>query len=93
MTHSEKIAQAHANAQKLKAWQAEMQRREDEERERERRQQNANHSAPATDEPEYVELPRIPELSPEEQAALDKSMEKERAEMEKILGPIPTSFN
>ncbi|MCQ6882265.1 Tn7 transposase TnsA N-terminal domain-containing protein, partial [Escherichia coli] len=40
---------------------------------------NANHSAPATDEPEYVELPRIPELSPEEQAALDKSMEKERA--------------
>ncbi|HAX3938944.1 TPA: hypothetical protein JV419_003473 [Escherichia coli] len=93
MTHAEKIAQAHANAQKLKAWQAEMQRKEDEERARERQQQNANHSAPATDEPEYVELPRIPELSPEEQAALDKSMEKERAEMEKILGPIPTSFN
>lgn len=91
MSHA--LAQAHANAQKLKAWQAEMQRKEDEERARERRQQNANHSAPATDEPEYVELPRIPELSPEEQAALDKSMEKERAEMEKILGPIPTSFN
>ena len=91
MTHA--LAQAHANAQKLKAWQAEMQRKEDEERAREHQQQNANHSAPATDEPEYVELPRIPELSPEEQAALDKSMEKERAEMEKILGPIPTSFN
>ncbi|HHF8777028.1 TPA: hypothetical protein ACPTVF_004460 [Escherichia coli] len=91
MTHA--LAQAHANAQKLKAWQAEMQRKEDEERARERQQQNANHSAPAMDEPEYVELPRIPELSPEEQAALDKSTEKERAEMEKILGPIPTSFN
>nr|WP_172692704.1 hypothetical protein [Escherichia coli] len=93
MTHAEKVAQAHTNAQKLKAWQAEMQRKEDEERARERQQQNANHSAPAMDEPEYVELPRIPELSPEEQAALDKSTEKERAEMEKILGPIPTSFN
>ena len=53
-----------------------MQRKEDEERARERQQQNANHSAPAMDEPEYVELPRIPELSPEEQAALDKSTEK-----------------
>ncbi|EHW4861689.1 hypothetical protein K2959_004608 [Escherichia coli] len=67
-----------------------MQCKEDEERARERQQQNANHSAPATDEPEYVELPRILKLSPEEQAALDKSMEKDRAEMEKILGPIPT---
>ncbi|HCB9839898.1 TPA: hypothetical protein M2Q89_004765 [Escherichia coli] len=43
--------------------------------------------------PHYCLISLALTLSPEEQAALDKSMEKERAEMEKVPGPIPTSFN